>query len=101
VSNLNLFSKVTVNQDGGMQFHPDNSVAGDTVDLRFEMDALVVLSTCQHPLDPDATYRPRDVALSAWQSGVAGSDDACRQHCAENQRAFINTERFYVCRSRG
>jgi urea carboxylase-associated protein 2 len=96
VSNLNLFSKVTINHDGSMQFHAGNSRAGDTVDLRFEMDALVVLSTCQHPLDPHDTYRPRDVALSAWTSGVAGPDDPCRQHCAENQRAFINTERFYA-----
>ena len=101
VSNLNLFSKVTVNSDGSMQFHAGNSRAGDTVDLRFEMSALVVLSTCQHPLDPDGTYRPRDVDLVAWNSGVADPGDPCRQHCAENQRAFINTERFYACCSSG
>ena len=29
--------------------------AGDFIDLRFEMNALVVLSTCQHPLDPART----------------------------------------------
>ena len=96
VSNLNLFSKVTVSNEGRMQFHAGNSSAGDTVDLRFEMDALVVLSTCQHPLDPDDTYRPREVTLTAWKSGVAGPEDPCRHHCAENQRAFINTERFYA-----
>ncbi|MGD8672079.1 MAG: urea carboxylase-associated family protein [Thiogranum sp.] len=96
VATLNLFSKVTVNDDGGMQFHPGNSGAGDSVDLRFEMDALVVLSTCQHPLDPDETYRPRDIALTAWKSGVAGPDDHCRHHCPENERAFINTERLYA-----
>lgn len=96
VSSLNLFSKVTVNHDGSLQFHVDNSRAGDTVDLRFEMDALVVLSTCQHPLDPDPNYRPRSVTLTAWKSGVAGPDDPCRRQCSENQRAFINTERFYA-----
>lgn len=93
---LNLFSKVTVADDGSMRFHSGNSAAGNAVDLRFEMDALVVLSTCQHPLDPDDTYRPRDILLTAWESGVAGPDDICRRHCPENERAFINTERLYA-----
>ncbi|MGD2074854.1 MAG: urea carboxylase-associated family protein [Gammaproteobacteria bacterium] len=96
VANLNLFSKVTVDHTGAMQFQPGNSRAGDFVDLRFEMPALVVLSTCQHPLDPEPRYRPRDISLRAWRSGVAGPDDPCRNACPENQRAFINTERLYV-----
>ena len=96
VANLNLFSKVTVDDGGALQFHPDNSVAGDFVDLRFEMPALVVLSTCQHPLDPEPRYTPCDIRLTAWRSGVAGADDPCRNACPENQRAFINTERLYA-----
>jgi hypothetical protein len=96
VANLNLFSKVTIDAGGAMQFQPQNSEAGDTVDLRFEMPALVVLSTCQHPLDPEPGYRPRDINLTAWRSGVAGAEDPCRNACPENQRAFINTERLYV-----
>jgi urea carboxylase-associated protein 2 len=96
VANLNLFSKVTVDEAGALKFQPDNSGAGDFVDLRFEMHALVVLSTCQHPLDPEPGYRPRTINLSAWRSGVAGADDACRNACPENQRAFINTERLYA-----
>ncbi len=96
VANLNLFSKVTVDEDGVMKFHEDNSRAGDFVELRFEMPALVVLATCQHPLDPQPHYRPRDVRLTAWRSGVAGPDDPCRNACAENQRAFVNTERLFA-----
>jgi len=98
VSTLNLFSKVTVDDDGGMQFHSGNSAAGDHVDLRFEMDTLVVLSTCQHPLDTATRYQPRDVELAAWRSGTAGLDDPCRRHCPENERAFINTGRLYAGR---
>lgn len=96
VANLNLFSKVTVDDNGGMHFHPHNAAAGDFVDLRFDMHALVVLSTCQHPLDPAPEYRPKSVQLTAWKSGVAGADDACRRRCGENERAFINTERYYA-----
>ncbi len=95
-ANLNLFSKVVVEEDGHMRFEPDHSSAGDYIDLRFEMDALVVLSTCQHPLDPAPVYQPRTVQLCAWRSGVAGVDDPCRLHCEQNDRAFINTERMFA-----
>ncbi|MEJ2061278.1 MAG: urea carboxylase-associated family protein [Gammaproteobacteria bacterium] len=88
----NFFSKVTVDESGAMVFQPGNSEAGDYVELRFEMNTLVVLTTCQHPLDPDPQYRPRDILLSAWHSGPAGADDLCRNRCPENQRGFHNTE---------
>jgi uncharacterized protein len=95
VANLNLFSKVTVNDDGTLVFHPDHSKPGAYIDLRFEMDALVVLSTCQHPLDPAPAYAPKPVDLLAWRSDPSGPDDECRTRCEQNRRAFINTERLY------
>lgn len=96
VANINLFSKVVVDAEGNLRFVPDNSTAGDYVDLRFEMHALVVLSTCPHPLDPSTTYNPKDIALTAWHSGTAPADDECRNACPENQRAYINTERLFA-----
>lgn len=95
VPNINFFSKVVVDGDGSMAFVEGNSRAGDYVDLRFEMDALVVFSTCQHPLDPSTIYSPRPVELAARLTGAAPAQDACRMSCPENERAFINTERFY------
>lgn len=95
VSNLNLFSKIVVSAAGDMQFVPNNSKAGSYIDLRFEMDCLVALSTCQHPLDPNPAYAPQDVNLIARRSEKPGPDDTCRNHCEQNQRAFINTERLY------
>jgi urea carboxylase-associated protein 2 len=96
VANLNLFSKVTVDQAGGMHFVVDNCQASDFIDLRFEMHALVVLSTCQHPMDPTPRYAPKAIELTAWRSGTASLDDPCRNACPENQRAFINTERLFT-----
>jgi uncharacterized protein len=98
VSNLNLFSKVAVDGDGNMAFVPGNSRAGDQVELRFEMDCLVVLATCPHPLDPSSSYPRHPVKLEAWRSGTAPADDPCRLHCEQNTRAFINTERLYAGR---
>ena len=96
VANLNLFSKVVVDDNGNLKFREGNSQPGNYVDLRFEMNTLVVLSTCQHPLDPDSSYNPRNIELTAWYSGTAGDDDLCRNTCPENQRAFINTERLFA-----
>jgi hypothetical protein len=59
VANVNFFSKVTVDDAGDMHFVPGHSKAGDSVDLRAEMDTLVVLNTCPHPLDPAVEWSPK------------------------------------------
>ena len=92
VANVNFFSKVTVDDAGNMIFHEGSSAAGAFVELRFEMNTLVVLSTCQHSLDPAPRYQPKDIQLTAWHSGPAGADDPCRNACPENQRGFHNTD---------
>lgn len=96
VSNINFFSKVSVDDNGKLIFHPGHSKPGAYVDLRFEMNTLVVLSTCQHALDPAKQYQPRPVELSASYTGNLPAADLCRNRCPENQRGFINTERLYL-----
>ena len=96
VANVNFFSKVTADDAGGLHFQPGHSRAGDTVDLRFDMDVLVVLSTAPHPFDPKPQYQPAAVKLTAWHAGEAAEDDVCRNACPQNQRGFINTERYYA-----
>ncbi|NOT15633.1 MAG: urea carboxylase-associated family protein [Methylotenera sp.] len=96
VANVNLFSKVSASNTGGLVFSAGNSKAGSVVDLRFDMNVLVVLSTAPHPLDTATTYNPADVLLTAWHSGSAAENDTCRNACEQNQRGFINTERFYA-----
>src|SRR5262249_4635796 len=46
VANVNFFSRVDVDGDGHMTFHPFNSKPGDYVELRAEMNTLVILNTC-------------------------------------------------------
>ncbi len=52
------------------------------------MNTLVVLSTCQHPLDPALDYKPRPVRISAFRSEPVAADDLCRKKCPENTRGF-------------
>jgi hypothetical protein len=99
VPNLNLFSKVTADEAGRLTFAPGNSKAGDHVDLRFELDTLVVLNTCQHPLDPDPRFHPREVRLEVFLSAHPPADDPCRRSCPENERAFLNTENYVALRT--
>jgi urea carboxylase-associated protein 2 len=95
VANVNFFSKVVVAENGTLNFQADHSPAGGEVDLRFEMNTLVVLSSCPHPLDPSSIYAPKPVRLEAFRSDPPVEDDECRNFCPENQRGFFNTEIYY------
>ena len=98
IPNLNLFSKVVSDEEGRLTFVDGNSKPGDHIDLRFEMDTLVVLNTCQHPLDPDPQYHPREVRLEVYQTTPPTADDASRRSRPENERAFENTETYHALR---
>src|SRR3989337_785388 len=43
-ANINFFSKVTADEQGALQFHAGHSPPGSYVDLRFEMNTLLVLA---------------------------------------------------------
>jgi urea carboxylase-associated protein 2 len=96
VANINFFSKVVVDDDGAMQLAAGHARAGQHVDLRFEMDTLVVLHAGPHPLAAGPTYAPAGVRLEAHRALAVAADDVCRMRCAENARGFVNTERLYV-----
>jgi len=94
--NVNFFSKVAADADGKLQFDTAHRQPQQHVDLRFEMNVLVLLSAAPHPLDPAPNYAPGAVKLTAWRSGTAGANDVCRLLCPENERGFINTERWFL-----
>jgi uncharacterized protein YcgI (DUF1989 family) len=96
VAPVNFFSKVVVDESGGMRFITGHSNAGGFVELRAEMNVLVILNTCQHPLDPNPTYDPKPVTLSVARVTPPAADDACRVSRAENGRGFTLTERYFL-----
>jgi urea carboxylase-associated protein 2 len=96
VANLNLFSRVNVAEDGSMGFVAGNSKAGDSVELRAEMNVLVILNTCQHPLDPNPKYQPKPVQVAIRRVPAAAADDPCRISRPENGRGFTLTERYFL-----
>ena len=94
--NVNFFQKVTADDAGRLVYHAGNSKPGAFLDLRAEMNTLVVLNTCIHPLDPSPTYAPKPVRLTIHSSPPPGQDDYCRNFRPENQRGFILTERYFL-----
>jgi uncharacterized protein len=94
--NVNFFQKVTADAEGRLHYHAGTSRPGAYVDLRAEMNTLVILNTCVHPMDPAAAYSPRPVHLTVWSSPPPGYDDLCRKSRPENERGFILTERYFL-----
>ena len=96
ISNVNFFSRVDIGAEGTMSFVPDYCRAGDSVELRAEMDTLILLNTCPHRMDPRSEYSPGAVELSVHRCAAPGPDDPCRISCEENVRGFMNTEIWHL-----
>jgi len=95
-STVNLFSKVVVDELGNMQYVHNNSVKGSYIELRAEMNTLVLLNTCPHPLNDDPDYSPKAVELSISRVPNPMRDDPCRTLCPENTRGFVLTELYFL-----
>jgi urea carboxylase-associated protein 2 len=93
--NLNFFSKAVTDKEGVLSYVPGNSKAGDSVSLRLEMDALVVLNTCQHPFAPGGEYLSKPVLLEVFEGAAVTEDDECLNSHPENARAFLNTYHYH------
>jgi uncharacterized protein len=93
IAGINFFSKVQVDDGGSLHLVADHCRAGDLLDLRFEMDSLVMFHAGPHPLAPGPVYAPPDIRLQAFRSAPIGPEDPCRSRCPENERGYLNTER--------
>jgi urea carboxylase-associated protein 2 len=98
-ANVNWFSKVVPNADGKLSYDPSNAPAGASVDLRFEMDTLVLLHTCPHPLNMAAAYPRSPVGIQFHKAAPVAPDDYCLNFRPENGRGFQNNEIYHLCGS--
>lgn len=96
IAPVNLFSKVSVDAQGRFGFAPDHARAGDFVELRFDMDVILAVSSAPHALDPSPVYAPKKVGLLAWRCGAAPAQDFCRAFRPENARALHNSDMLYL-----
>ena len=94
--NVNFFSKVLIGLDGNMTYVPNHSPAGSKIELRAEMNVLLILSTCPHPMDPNPVYSPKPVRLTVKKSPPPSITYICRTLRPENERGFNLTERYFL-----
>lgn len=67
VSNINFFMNVPVEQDGALGIVDGISAPGLTVDLRAEMDVIVVVSNCPQINNPCNAFNPTPVRMIVAQ----------------------------------
>jgi uncharacterized protein len=102
-ANVNWFSKVSVADDGALTFDAGPARAGAYVDLRFELDTLVLLHSCPHPLNPASAYPRKPVGIRLSRAQPVAPDDFCLNARPENGRGFANNAlyRLSVCGTHG
>jgi urea carboxylase-associated protein 1 len=65
-SNINFFMNVPVTPEGGLTFEDGISDAGKYVELRAEMDVIVLVSNCPQLNNPCNAYNPTPVRMLIW-----------------------------------
>ena len=95
-ANVNWFSKAVVADDGALSLDATATLPGAFVELRFEMDTLVLFHTCPHPLNQAASYPRAPVKYQIFSAKSVAEDDPCRNACPENQRGFANNLIYHL-----
>lgn len=65
-SNINFFMNVPVTENGGLSFEDGVSAPGKYVELRAEMDTLILISNCPQLNNPCNGYNPTPIRLLVW-----------------------------------
>ncbi|MGN1288273.1 MAG: urea amidolyase associated protein UAAP1 [Bradyrhizobium sp.] len=92
---VSFFAPVAIDADGKFVWLEGRREKGDFVELRAEMDLLVALSNCPHPLDPAATYPQASVEIVRYRADAPAADDLCRTATAEAVRAYENNALYF------
>ena len=65
-SNINFFMNVPVTPEGGLTFEDGISEAGRYVEMRAEMDVIILISNCPQLNNPCNAYNPTPVEVLVW-----------------------------------
>ena len=96
--NINWFSRVASDAQGNIALDTTHGKAGDQVTLRFEMDTLVLLHNCPHPLNQGVTYPTSPIQVELGVALPVHEDDYCMNLRDENRRGFMNNKLYELGR---
>ncbi len=94
-ANINFFSAVLANEESKLTMG-EPSIEGDSVTLRFEMDTLVVLHTCPHPLSKAVKYPRGHIEIELSKAALMQPNDPAFNLCPENQRGYQNNALYHL-----
>lgn len=100
-ANINWFSKSVVGDNGALALDEDAVIPGASVELRFEMDTLLLLHTCPHPLSTSPVFPRKPVGIDIYDGPPASPDDPNRLSAPENARGFENNFRMQMALGTG
>ena len=89
---INLFAPVRVAEDGGLHL-AEPSGAPAVVELRAELDLVVLVAVGPHPLDERTDPATGTIRITSWAADRP-DPDPFRASTPERLRAFENTEQF-------
>lgn len=95
VQAVNFFRKVDVVDGNRLELSSKRADAGSYIDLRAEMNVLLILSNTPHVMEK-GEYNPSDVELTLYKGSPVTEDDLCRHFSPQSQRAFINNDRYFA-----
>jgi urea carboxylase-associated protein 2 len=93
---VTFFAPVSLDHAGRFGWQEGRKRPGDFVDLRAEMNLVIVASNCPHPLDPARPAASGPVTLIKHLAVAATGDDLCRTASPEAARAFAFTDRLFA-----
>ena len=68
--NINFFMNVPVTPDGGLTFADGVSGPGQYVEMRAEMDVIVLISNCPQLNNPCNAYNPTPIEVLVWDAAA-------------------------------
>ena len=68
--NINFFMNVPVTPDGGLTFADGVSGPGEYVEMRAEMDVIVLISNCPQLNNPCNAYNPTPIEVLVWDAAA-------------------------------
>ncbi|WP_375249633.1 urea amidolyase associated protein UAAP1 [Sphingomonas sp.] len=92
---VTLFKGTRIEADGAVTPQVGPFAAGRHVELRAEMNVIVVLANCPHVLDPRPSWSVTPLRATAWRGAIAGQDDPIRTATPEGARAFANVDDYF------
>jgi urea carboxylase-associated protein 1 len=76
VSNINFFMNVPMTPSGRLTFEDGISGSGKYIEMRAEMDILILISNCPQLNNPANGYNPTPVRYLVWDAPAAGTGAA-------------------------